>query len=141
MMKNQIVDFLSESNAIEKAWDYIFKQNELTNNNILKTHSILMRGKLKHNELGTWRKEPVFIGGREAKLWYAVPELIHNWIREANNIVRGNGEKEDLIVSHHILFENIHPFVDGNGRMGRILLNWQRVKVGLPILVIWEEEK
>jgi len=41
----------------------------------------------------------------------------------------------------HINFEKIHPFIDGNGRIGRMLLNWQRVKLGLPVLVIKESEK
>jgi len=41
----------------------------------------------------------------------------------------------------HIHFEKIHPFVDGNGRMGRILMNWQRVKVGLQPLIIWASER
>jgi hypothetical protein len=38
----------------------------------------------------------------------------------------------------HVAFETIHPFVDGNGRIGRILMNWQRLQEGLPILIIHE---
>lgn len=48
---------------------------------------------------------------------------------------------EEEMVQDHIAFENIHPFIDGNGRMGRILLNWQRVKADLPILIIRESER
>jgi len=36
----------------------------------------------------------------------------------------------------HIEFENIHPFEDGNGRVGRILMNIQCLNAGLPLLVI-----
>ena len=47
----------------------------------------------------------------------------------------------DKITENHVKFESIHPFVDGNGRTGRLLMNWIRIKIGLPILVIKESEK
>ena len=48
-----------------------------------------------------------------------------------------------MIKDDHIAFEAIHPFIVGNGRIGRIIMNWQRDKVDkiLPILVIKESEK
>jgi len=46
-----------------------------------------------------------------------------------------------IIKEQHIAFETIHPYEDGNGRMGRLILNWQRVHCGLPILVIKDSEK
>jgi Fic family protein len=42
---------------------------------------------------------------------------------------------------HHIRYEHIHPFVDGNGRTGRMFMNWERLKAGLPLLVIKESKK
>jgi fido (protein-threonine AMPylation protein) len=41
----------------------------------------------------------------------------------------------------HVRFEHIHPFVDGNGRLGRMLMNWQRKQEGLDILVIEDAKK
>ncbi len=42
----------------------------------------------------------------------------------------------------HVMYERIHPFLDGNGRTGRIFMNWTRVKrCKLPVLVIKEEER
>jgi hypothetical protein len=41
----------------------------------------------------------------------------------------------------HVSFEHLHPFRDGNGRVGRILYNWQRLKLGLPIHVIKYEDR
>ena len=38
----------------------------------------------------------------------------------------------------HVIFEKIHPFRDGNGRVGRILYNIHRLLVGLPIHIIHE---
>lgn len=146
--RDDLVEFLSESNLIEgvmddaslkqalKAWDYLFKFNELNITNVLRTHAILMKGKLAFNEVGAWRKEEVLISGRLGKPWYAVPELMHNWIADC-----GKSKDEEVIKKRHILFEKIHPFIDGNGRMGRILWNWERVKMGLPLLIIYEESK
>ncbi len=41
----------------------------------------------------------------------------------------------------HLLFENIHPFADGNGRVGRVLLNYYLLSNGHPPVVIFNEDK
>ncbi len=157
-MNSDVIAFLQESNYIEgvidgldqavKAWKYIITKKELTRAVILKTHAILMRGKLDHKEAGAWRKVPVWIGGREGRPWYAIPDSMDGWIEGANlsiglmiSIFGSEDETIEAIKGDHIVFESIHPFIDGNGRTGRILLNWQRLKAGLPILIIKEEEK
>lgn len=44
------------------------------------------------------------------------------------------------LAKHHIEFENIHPFVDGNGRTGRLLLIYEMISLGLlPVDVRYEE--
>jgi DNA phosphorothioation-dependent restriction protein DptG len=49
-----------------------------------------------------------------------------------------DSDNERICKAYHIEFEGIHPFEDGNGRVGRILLNVHRISVGLPILIIHE---
>jgi len=40
----------------------------------------------------------------------------------------------------HFRFELLHPFFDGNGRTGRLLMNWQRRSAGFPVTVIQVQE-
>lgn len=156
-----IVRFLKESNAIEgvwdspslrqaiKAWMYIKKYKRLTIDNILKTHEILshLATDIDEDQKGQFRKVPVWIGGREGKPWYALPELMNQWVMNANDLISNQTKKdsvdtlERIIQEQHVLFETIHPFIDFNGRIGRILWQRQRIKCGLPIKIIYEKEK
>jgi len=138
----EIKEFLVESNAIEgvygdmafnqalKAWKYLHHQKELTKEVVKKVHGLLMVGTdLNKMWRGYFRLIPVYIGGKEALKWEAIEGRMDAWCMKT--FTHPEHWKE-----HHIEYEKIHPFVDGNGRTGRMFMNWERLKGGLPLLII-----
>ena len=93
-----------------------------------------MRNKLPPKERGKFRTVRVWVGNREGMPSEQIPSLVEDWIKKANSSLLNEKEL-------HVEFEKIHPFIDGNGRMGRILMNWARAKTNHPIMVIYERNK
>lgn len=151
----EIIDFLRESNAIEReysdlalrdsvtAWQYahkmIIKKNEpISKRVIIGVHKRLLinlndriAGKFRRIQVGVQIKDEF----HEAIHWTQINDKIKDWCDVFNKDTK---EQYKNWKGNHVWFEKIHPFIDGNGRTGRILMNIQRLKFGLPLLVIHE---
>lgn len=97
-------------------------------------HARLMTGVRGENKRpGEFRQEPVVIGhpGATAETARFVPPPVMEMTAARNNLERDIGERDSQLpyLIHlalvHYQFETIHPFMDGNGRMGRLLITLQ----------------
>ena len=115
---------------------YKTQEFNLTKATIRQIHSMMFRGDPNFMYTpGDWRKGKVEIVGAQVKT-----SLTGNIDRDIDflckiaNKPHGNLIRKVAIV--HNMFEQIHPFPDGNGRVGRILLNFILISHGLPNIAI-----
>ena len=108
----------------------LVKQNEPLSERIIKQiHFLVLVG--NKDDRGVYRKVPVRIMG--VKHEPVQPYMIEPKMEE---LLKSFMEGEEHIITKlarfHIEFEGIHPFIDGNGRTGRLLVNLELMKAGYP---------
>ncbi len=111
----------------------------LTNNLILSLHGILLSG-INETYAGRYRrgKEWVRVGAHVG----ANPEFVSGMMNAlVDNYNTNSSYFIDNIAYFHAEFETIHPFNDGNGRIGRVLVNQQLIKLGYPPIIIQHKSK
>jgi Fic family protein len=93
---------------------------------------------------GSFREHDVeaFPGGMRPPAWTEVPALMRNWIVEACGLRTADEFAiTEKLAELHARFEQIHPFLDGNGRAGRLILNLLLVRLGLPPAIIYKGDR
>ena len=109
--------------------DLVKEKAELTEYVIKQIHSLVLAD--KPMDRGTYRKIPVRILG--AHHMPVQPYLIESKMNEfLQNFKNDNTNIAEKLALFHINFEGIHPFIDGNGRTGRLLVNLELMKAGYP---------
>ncbi|MFA5433712.1 MAG: Fic family protein [Candidatus Paceibacterota bacterium] len=123
--------------AIDYLFAFILNKGEINESLVLKLHSILMNGII--SDAGRYRIHPVRILGASVPTanYLKVPELMTDLFKKINN----NGDTIAFVSEVHSSFEKIHPFSDGNGRVGRLLLTAMLLKKNLPPAVIKQGTK
>lgn len=104
---------------------------------LLTVHKLLMKGLLQKQHQGI-RKLLVTVGGRMCPYPSELKPMLQIWFDKVNNL---KNPTEDEVWQAHLAFEKIHPFVDGNGRSGRLLWLWLRSKYGLPFSFVYAPTK
>lgn len=116
------------------------RDGEVDSDLILLLHQMLISG-IDDNIAGRYRKEGEYV--RVGAHIAPAPEHVETMMEQI--IVAYTSDLEtwflDKIARFHLEFETIHPFCDGNGRMGRVLINFQLLKLGLPRIIIRNSEK
>jgi len=116
------------------------KNAEITEEIILLLHKMLISG-IDDNIAGRFRNKGEYV--RVGTYIAPTPEHVKPMIKELLFEYSSNLTQYfiDKIAKFHLEFENIHPFCDGNGRIGRVLLNYQLMRFGFPMVIIRNKEK
>ena len=92
---------------------------------------------------GSFRQHDLqpFGRGMRPPAFTEVPALVRDWVAEVNAIRADARPVAVALAQRHARFEEIHPFLDGNGRAGRLLMNLTLVRMGYPPAIIQRRER
>ncbi len=115
------------------------KRNKITANTILEIHQKILQ-KIDETNAGRYRNVPVRIAGSTVIMPnpMKVPNLMDEFIAWLQN---AKGHPIQIAAEAHFKLVSIYPFVDGNGRTARLLMNLLLLQAGYPPAVIRKEDR
>lgn len=140
--ENTRIDDIMETVNHFRCIDYIIDHatDKMTEAHIKQLHRILKSNTSDSQKswfaVGDYKRLANEIGGKDTTL----PEEVHQRMKEL--LSRYHTIKTtnfDDILNFHVCFERIHPFQDGNGRIGRLLMFWQCLQSGIVPFIITED--
>jgi Fic family protein len=133
-----------------KAYDVIIREatnphNIIDSSFIKDIHAIMFEDALKvapefvSKPIGAYRLDERYIKGVDIKL--SLPHMISNDIENLLYRIKSNNMSLLNISDFHIQFERIHPFADGNGRVGRLIMAYQAIQNNIVPPLIENEHR
>ncbi|MEK9166892.1 MAG: Fic family protein [Patescibacteria group bacterium] len=124
----------------QTALNFVFKnfKDDITEDWILKVHSMLMNG--IREDSGSYRNHGVRIVGSFVPTanYLKIPDLMKELIKKIQKTKCGPVQHSAVT---HALFEKMHPFSDGNGRVGRLIMTAMLLRKNFPPALIREEKR
>ena len=125
---------VNHAKAFNKCYEYIENNDKIAEKHILELHRIILTG-IDDTNAGFYRNCMVRISGSRVILPnpMKVPKLMEDFI-----LWLQNQDINDIhtAINAHLKFVSIHPFVDGNGRCARLLMNLLLLKAGYSPIII-----
>lgn len=136
------IDDIMETVNHFRCIDYVIDNayRPITESDIKQLHNILKTNTSDSRKswfaVGEYKRLPNEVGGIETTQPEDVEHQIQQLLSSYNEI---KSITLDDIIDFHVRFERIHPFQDGNGRIGRLLMFWQCLHSGIVPLIITED--
>lgn len=140
-----LTEHLEATNHAE-AIDYVkdlaanTKQQDLTRQDMMNIHKLILQ-KIDDENAGKYRNAPVAIAGSDVELPdpLKVPELMEEFF----TWLKSKSDTHPVIIAAdaHYKLVRIHPFIDGNGRTARLLMNLLLMQANYPITVIGNDKR
>ena len=92
---------------------------------------------------GSFREHDIhpFSRGMVPVTWPLISAEVNTWLDSVNSLDATRTAFPEALARTHCRFEQIHPFLDGNGRAGRLVLNLILVRLGYPPAVIYKRDR
>lgn len=133
-LDNDIAEVKNHFECVDYVIDTI--NEPLSHNWLFELHSILLKNTQNVGKewyaVGKYKTVPNYVGNRVT----AAPEEVSGLISELMRSVDENDMNLKDIVDFHCRYEHIHPFIDGNGRTGRLLMFRQCLKNNVPLFIV-----
>lgn len=135
------LEVINHRDAISYVEEIVHKEEQLSEWQIKNLHRLVLKG-IDDEYAGVYRDQQVFIAGAKhtPPAHYLIKEKMEQmmkWYEEEgphlHPVTRG--------AMLHAIFVGIHPFIDGNGRTSRLLLNLELMKDGFPPVIIKVENR
>jgi len=112
------------------------KNNIITESNILELHR-LFYFRIDNKKAGKYRKQQVYISGTDylPPKYNEIPSLMKKFVSSISEM-KENLHPVTLAAKLHERIATIHPFIDGNGRTARLVMNLSLLQNGYPIIII-----
>lgn len=136
------LEVIGHKEAIDYVEELARQKRTIGEREIKDLHSLIMRG-IDRNEAGRYRTLDVRAAGTEHVYppHFRLRELMEKFVEWLNSSDAAKLHPVEFASEEHYRFVSIHPFRDGNGRVGRLLMNLTLLRHGYPIAVITNERR
>ncbi len=136
------LEVIGHKEAIDYVEELAERKTVIGEREIKDMHSLIIRG-IDRDEAGRYRALDVRAAGTEHVYppHFRIRELMENFVEWLNSPGAAKLHPVEFASEAHYRFVSIHPFRDGNGRVGRLLMNLTLLRHGYPIAVLTNERR